>query len=54
MLDRYPIPRVDDLLDYLHGSEVFSKVDLYSWYHLVKIYEGYEYKTTFQSFWGLN
>ena len=53
ILDRYPIPRIDDLLDRLHGSAVYSKIDLRAGYHQVKVRDGFEHLTAFQSRWGL-
>jgi hypothetical protein len=37
--NRYPLPRIDDLLDQLQGAQVFSKVDLHSGYHQVRVKE---------------
>jgi hypothetical protein len=37
--NKYPLPRIDDMFDQLHGACVFSKIDLRSGYHQLKVRE---------------
>ena len=50
--NRYPLPHIDDLFDYLHGAIVFSKIDLQSGYHQVRIKDEDILKTTFRNRYG--
>ena len=50
--NKYPLPRIDDLFDQLQGACVFSKIDLRSGYHQLRIRDEDVYKTAFRSRYG--
>ncbi|KAL0539461.1 hypothetical protein IC582_023673 [Cucumis melo] len=50
--NRYPLLRIDDLFDQLQGATVFSKIDLRSGYHQLRIKDGDVPKTAFRSRYG--
>jgi hypothetical protein len=51
--NKYPLPRIEDLFDQMKGASVFSKIDLRSGYHQLKIWELDIPKTAFRTRYGL-
>jgi hypothetical protein len=51
--NQYPLPRIDDLFDQMKGATVFSKIDLRSGYHQLRIKEDDVPKTAFKTRFGL-
>ncbi|GJR78899.1 putative reverse transcriptase domain-containing protein [Tanacetum coccineum] len=50
--NRYPLPRINDLFDQLQGSSIYSKIDLRSCYHQLRVREEDIPKTAFRTRYG--
>ena len=50
--NRYPLPRIDDLFDQLRGARVYSKIDLRTGYHQLRVREIDIPKTVFRTRYG--
>ena len=50
--NRYPLPRIDDLFDQLRGTRVYSKIDLRTGYHQLRLRETYIPKTAVRTRYG--
>ena len=52
MKNRYPLARIDDLFDHLRGARVYSKIDLHTGYHQLRVREADIPKTAFRMRYG--
>ena len=50
--DQYPLPHTSDLLEAPSGAKIYTKLDLRHAYHLVRIADGDEWKTSFRTHYG--
>jgi len=50
--NKYPLPRIDDLMDQLRGASVFSKIDLRSGYHQIRVKAEDIQNSTFRTRYG--
>jgi hypothetical protein len=53
IMNRYPLPLMNELRDRVQGAKIFTKIDLNSGYNLIRIKEGDEWKRVFRTRYGL-
>src|ERR1700738_3984975 len=53
VLNRYPLPLMDELRDRVSGAKIFSKIDQKTGFNLIRIKKGDEWKTAFRTRYGL-
>ena len=51
--DKYPLPRIDDIIDRLQGSDLFTKMDVRWGFKNICIHDGDQWKATFLTEFGL-
>jgi hypothetical protein len=51
--NKYPLPKIEDLFDQLNGARLFSKIDLRTGYHQMKVRKSNILKTAFTTLYGL-
>ncbi|GJP38815.1 hypothetical protein CLOM_g23224 [Closterium sp. NIES-68] len=51
--NRFPVPRVENLLDALQGARIFSKIDLHPGYHQIRVFPEDQDKTVFRTKQGV-
>lgn len=51
--NKYPLPRIEELMDMIGGATVFTKLDLMSGYHQVRVADADTHKTAFRTRYGL-
>ena len=52
ILNRYPLPLMNELRDRIRGAKIFTKLDLKAGYNLIRIKEGDEWKTAFHTYYS--
>ena len=51
--DRHPLPHIEEAVNQIQEAKYFTKIDLYQYFHQIRIQEGDIWKTAFQSRYGL-
>src|SRR3989440_229865 len=51
--NRYPLPRIDEIMDRINGAQRYTKLDLQGAYNLIRMAQGEEWKTAFRTKMGL-